>query len=114
MDRDLAELVWQRAGACCEYCRLPQTFTSLSFEIDHIVARQHGGPTTVGNLALACFTCNHHKGTNLTGIDPATRALARLFHPRRHKWSRHFHWDGPILVGRTAVGRTTVRVLAIN
>jgi hypothetical protein len=38
----------------------------------------------------------------------------RLFHPRRHKWSYHFHWDGPILVGRTAIGRVTVQVLAMN
>ena len=30
------------------------------------------------------------------------------------KWSRHFRWDGPILVGRTAVGRTTIEVLKIN
>jgi hypothetical protein len=27
---------------------------------------------------------------------------------------RHFRWDGPVLVGRTAVGRATIAVLAIN
>jgi hypothetical protein len=37
-----------------------------------------------------------------------------LFHPRRHKWGRHFRWDGPVLVGRTDVGRVTVAVLAMN
>jgi hypothetical protein len=37
-----------------------------------------------------------------------------LFHPRRHKWDRHFRWNGPRLVGRTPIGRTTVVVLALN
>lgn len=30
------------------------------------------------------------------------------------KWSKHFRWNGPVLVGRTAVGRTTIGVLQIN
>src|SRR5262245_32224827 len=114
MDPALADLVRRRAGDCCEYCRLPQQFSSLSFEIDHIIAEQHGGKTVAGNLALACFACNHHKGPNLAGLDPRGRKLTRLFHPRRMTWARHFRWAGSLLVGRTPVGRTTVAVLAIN
>lgn len=34
--------------------------------------------------------------------------------PRRHKWNRHFCWDGPFLIGRTAIGRATITVLAMN
>ena len=30
------------------------------------------------------------------------------------KWARHFRWDGPKLVGRTAPGRATLAVLDIN
>jgi hypothetical protein len=37
-----------------------------------------------------------------------------LFNPRRHKWARHFRWDGPVLVGLTPIGRATVVVLEIN
>src|SRR5207249_388223 len=37
-----------------------------------------------------------------------------FFNPRRHSWARHFRWEGPILVGRTAVGRATIAVLGIN
>ena len=40
--------------------------------------------------------------------------MTRLFHPRRHKWDWHFRYDGPVLIGRTAIGRTTIRVLQIN
>jgi hypothetical protein len=114
MDFALAELVWQRADDCCEYCRMPQIYDELPFEIDHVVAEQHGGKTVASNLALACFADNHHKGPNLAGIDPKTRKRTWLFNPRRQKWDRHFCWDGPTLIGRTAVGRTTIAVLGIN
>ena len=114
MDRYLAAYVWSRAGDVCEYCGVPQRFDDLPFEIDHVVASSHGGKTVPGNLALSCFTCNRFKGPNLAGVDPRTGRLAKLFHPRRHVWARHFRWDGAILVGLSPVGRTTIRVLHIN
>jgi hypothetical protein len=114
MDGALQALVRQRSGGRCEYCGLPEQFSSTPFEIDHVIAEQHGGKTTPGNLAQACFACNHHKGPNLAGIDPKTRRKVWLFHPRRHKWTKHFRWDGPTLLGRTAIGRATIAVLAIN
>jgi hypothetical protein len=40
--------------------------------------------------------------------------IAKLFHPRRHDWSHRFRWDGPVLVGRTAIGRATIAVLQMN
>jgi hypothetical protein len=114
MDAALEKLVWERAQAACEYCHLRQAASSIPFEVDHIIARQHGGKTVAGNLSIACFYCNRFKGPNLTGIDPRTRKITRLFPPRRHKWDWHFRWDGPVLVGRTAIARTTIAVLAIN
>jgi hypothetical protein len=114
MEAALEEVVWERAAEQCEYCQLPQACTRLTHEIDHIIALKHRGPTVAGNLALACFACNNHKGTNLAGIDPLTGAIVRLFHPRRHRWSRHFFWNGPTLVGRTAIRRVTIVVLEIN
>lgn len=93
---------------------MPQALDELTFQVDHIIALQHGGPTRAGNLGLACYACNHHKGPNLAGIDPATGRIERLFHPRRHQWGRHFRWDGPRLVGQTTIGRATIAVLAIN
>lgn len=84
------------------------------FPIDHIIAEQHEGPTELANLCLACPRCNLNKGPNLSTIDPRTRRIVRLFNPRRDSWPRHFVWDGPILVGRTAVGRATVALLKIN
>jgi hypothetical protein len=114
MDRELEELVWRRARGRCEYCQLPHEYDELTFEIDHIIALKHRGPTRASNLCLACFACNNHKGTNLSGVDPKTKKIVNLFNPRRHKWNRHFRWDGPILVGRTPIGRATIIVLEIN
>jgi hypothetical protein len=114
MDEALADFVRRRAGDCCEYCQLPQGFSSTRFQIDHVIAEQHGGRTVASNLALACLADNNHKGPNLAGIDPKTGRKAWLFNPRRHRWSRHFRWQGPLLVGRTPVGRVTVAVLAMN
>jgi hypothetical protein len=115
MDESLVRAVRQRAGDACEYCRVPQgTYPTVTFPIDHVIARQHGGLTVLSNLANSCLHCNSHKGPNIAGIDPVTRKLTKLFNPRRHRWRKHFRWDGPYLVGRTPVGRTTVAVLALN
>lgn len=114
MDAALAELVWERARARCEYCLIPQAYVAFPFEIDHVIAQQHGGKTVASNLALACFADNHHKGPNLAGIDPRSRRRTWLFNPRRQSWNKHFRWDGPVLIGRTAIGRATIAALAMN
>src|SRR5262249_21708552 len=108
MDRALTEQVRARAGDTCEYRRLPQAASRIGFPIVHIVARQHGGPTEPGNLALCCGRCNRHKGPNVAGTDPLTGRLCRLFNPRRDRWTRHFEWHGAFLAARTAIGRTTI------
>src|SRR3954447_26940810 len=102
MEARLAKLVWARARRCCEYCQMPQVYSELAFEIDHIIARKHGGRTRASNLALSCFYDSSFKGSNIAGLDPETGKLTQLFHPRRHKWSRHFRWEAAILVGMTA------------
>lgn len=114
MNQDLVRQVWQRAQSCCEYCRLPSAVYPLPFQVDHIIARQHGGATAIDNLALSCLNCNRHKGPNIAGRDPGNGELVRLFHPRRDEWGRHFEWAGAELTGRTAIGRITIQVLAIN
>ena len=114
MDSRLTKIVRQRAAGRREYCRLPQSATSLPFEIDNIISRKHGGSTVASSLAFSCWYCNSFKGSNIAGIDRSTKKLARLFNPRRHKWAYHFRWDGPVLIGCTAIGRTTIRVLHVN
>ena len=114
MDESLRHFVWQRANNSCEYCRVPQQFDILPFQIDHVIAEKHHGLTAEDNLALCCYGCNAYKGPNIAGIDPKTGQLTRLFHPRKDEWDVHFEWVGPMLAGRTEVGRTTIDVLKIN
>lgn len=114
MDGAIKGQVRERAAGRCEYCQLPDAHVLTPFQVEHVIAKQHRGGDQLGNLAYACLRCNLHKGPNLAGIDPKTKKLTRLFNPRRHRWSRHFRWQGAILIGRSAVGRTTVDVLAIN
>ncbi len=114
MEATLIRQVRRRADHRCEYCQLSQEFDDRSFEIDHIISKKHQGPTVASNLALSCFRCNSFKGSDISGRDPKTRKLTGLFNPRRHKWARHFRWQGAYLIGRTPVGRVTVAVLHIN
>ncbi len=86
----------------------------IAFHVEHIIPRKHGGSDQLDNLALACPDCNLHKGSDLTGIDPETGVVTRLFEPRIQQWDEHFVWEGLRIVGRTAPGRTTVRVLDLN
>jgi hypothetical protein len=110
----LQQLVWMRAGSRCEYCQIQQIYDALTFEIDHIIAAKHRGQSVEDNLALSCYACNHHKGANIAGLDPVSQQTTPLFHPRRDEWQAHFQWTGPFLEGKTAIGRVTVYVLAIN
>ena len=102
------------AGGRCEYCHLPDGLSRFRHHLDHIVAHQHGGATLRENLALCCPRCNQFKGPNLTGIDPESGAVARLFHPRQDNWEDHFRWDGAVLIAKTATGRATIATLSIN
>jgi len=78
MDAATRNLVRRRAGNRCEYCLLQQEQSGLSHHIEHIVAKQHGGPDDPVNLTLACNRCNASKGPNLTGIDPETGEVVSL------------------------------------
>jgi len=114
MDEALLRQIQERARNACEYCRMPDSFHPGSFEIEHVISRQHGGETVAANLAYACLRCNRAKGPNLSGIDRPRGRLTPLFNPRRHRWDVHFRWNGAQLIGRTAVGRVTIQVLQIN
>jgi hypothetical protein len=114
MNDELRTLVRARAAYRCEYCLIPEELVSTPFQIDHIIAESHGGPTEPSNLAFACFYCNNFKGPNIAGIDPVSQEIVRLFHPRTDRRVMHFSWDGLILVGLTPIGRATIRTLRLN
>jgi hypothetical protein len=114
MNAGLLRSVWTRAERRCEYCHMPSSRYFGSFHVDHIIARQHGGETDMENLALSCMNCNRRKGPNIAGIDPISGKVVRLYHPRQDRWSDHFEWNGPVLVGKTKIGQATINVVGVN
>lgn len=110
----LREIVIERAGGCCEYCRLSQEYSDVRFHIEHIIAVVHGGKTHENNLALSCLRCNLHKGTNIAAADPLTDEPTFLSHPRRHQWQEHFRLIDALIEPLTPEGRATILVLKLN
>ena len=100
----------------CEYCWYPAAFSSHSFHFDHIDPLANGGLTILENLARACGGCNGFKQDKIHYFDPFTHQSCRLYHPRQDKWDDHFQWsiDELQLVGKTAIGNTTIALLQLN
>ena len=86
----------------------------MAFEVEHIIAEKHGGPTTADNLALACPYCNRFKGSDLGSLDSETRKLTPFYDPRTQRWKDHFTLDGAEIVPQTPEGRVTVHILQLN
>ncbi len=110
----LRRLVTERAGGCCEYCRMRDDTSDRRFQIEHIIAVAHGGRSLEDSLALSCPPCNWFKSSHIAGADPETGDPTFLFHPRRHLWPDHFRLDSAIIEPLTPEGRATVFLLRLN
>lgn len=115
MSAVLRKLVRERARARCEYCHLPDLLPHLvRFHLEHIRARRHHGAHAATNLAWACARCNALKGTDLSGVDPDSNRVVRLFHPRRDRWPEHYRVSALRIEPLTAKGRATAWLLEFN
>ena len=110
------DLVRQRAGGYCEYCRCPERFATQPHSVEHIQPRAEGGSDDLSNLALACQGCNNHKFSKIEAVDELTGQTAALFHPREMNWQDHFAWSDDYceVIPLSAVGRVTVAELHLN
>jgi 5-methylcytosine-specific restriction endonuclease McrA len=111
---ELRRQVQARAGGHCEYCRAPAELGFHVHQLDHIIAQKHGGESVAENLAMSCIACNQFKGSDLSSIDPATKELVALFHPRQPAWRDHFELRGLFIIPKTGTGRVTVNLLQLN
>ena len=110
----LRQEVIQRAGRCCEYCKLNQEDIFFAFEIDHIISEKHEGETISENLCLSCPDCNRYKGSDIASIDRETKQLTPLFNPRTQAWHEHFRLVEAMIEPLTPIGRVTARILQFN
>lgn len=108
--------VARRAAHRCEYCGAPEAVFNFPFEVEHVTPLNRGGSDDEANWALACRACNVHKSDAVSGEDPVSATVVRLFHPRLDRWAEHFRADAATgaIVGLTAVGRATVSQLRMN
>jgi hypothetical protein len=110
----LRAVVAQRANGRCEYCLIDEQDTGFPHQVDHIVSRKHGGPSTLENPALACMVCNRYKGSDLASLDSQSGELSRLFHPRQDRWADHFRLHGAVIEPVSIVGSVTIFLLRLN
>ena len=110
------QLVFKRAGRCCEYCKSSADYTTDPFSIEHIVPLSKDGLNSLINLALSCMGCNGYKSIKIAFLDPITRLIFPLFNPRTMVWDDHFMWNktSTIIVAKTPIGRATIEALKLN
>jgi len=109
---EIRRAVRERASGCCEYCLRSQQDIRLPYHAEHILPVQHGGTTTLDNLALSCPDCNAYKGPNIGSYDNG--AFAPLYNPRTQKWQEHFLLQDELIQPLTAEGRVTIGLLQLN
>jgi hypothetical protein len=93
---------------------LPEHAIRYPFHVEHVIARKHGGSSSLDNLAWACIFCNVFKGSDIASLDPDSGKLAALFNPRQQIWEGHFDMTDGVVTGKTPSGRATVMLLQIN
>ncbi len=113
-------LVVARAGGACEYCRLLEAPTGVTFHVEHVLPRSRGGDTALANPALSCPGCNFAKGSRTDGIDGDGNTQP-LFNPRQFAswllgWHIHFVLEvsSGMISPRTPVAEATVATLNMN
>ena len=116
----LREFIVARAGGACEYCRLVEFATGVTFHVEHVVPQSRGGQTQLGNLALSCPGCNLAKAEQTSAADNIGQ-MQPLFNPRNFEpwllgWHLHFVLDRGtgMILPRTRQAEATIRALAMN
>ena len=110
----IRQKVAERAGLCCEYCRIHADNLFLSFEIDHIIALKHGVTNDLENLAYACPHCNQYKGTDFATLLNDFNDIVVLFNPRIHEWTKHFETIEGEIIPKTRIGQASLKIFRFN
>jgi hypothetical protein len=82
VNQALVRSVWERANRRCEYCHMPASGYVGSFQVDHIVARQHGGEASPENIWLlhAYIAINTRAQTSPEGIRKQAKSYSSFIH----------------------------------
>ena len=72
--------IFERDQNLCQYCG--KRFDRTELNLDHVVPRDRGGPTTWENIVCSCIECNTRKA-NRTPQEAGMRLVRK---PKRPKW----------------------------
>jgi 5-methylcytosine-specific restriction endonuclease McrA len=72
--------IFERDRNTCQYCGL--VFDRRELNLDHVVPRDRGGPTSWENIVCSCVPCNTRKG-NRTPLEAGMHLVRK---PKRPKW----------------------------
>ncbi|MDZ4815034.1 MAG: HNH endonuclease [Verrucomicrobiota bacterium] len=72
--------IFERDKNQCQYCG--NIFERKDLNLDHVLPRHQGGPTTWENIVCSCVPCNTRKG-NRTPIQAGLRLVKK---PKKPKW----------------------------
>ena len=72
--------IFERDHNTCQYCG--KVFDRKDLNLDHVIPRDRGGPTTWENIVCSCIPCNTRK-SNRT---PQEAGMHLVRKPKRPKW----------------------------
>ena len=72
--------IFERDRNTCQYCG--KVFDRRDLNLDHVIPRERGGPTSWENIVCSCIPCNARKA-NRTPIEASMRLVRK---PARPKW----------------------------
>ncbi len=116
ISKQLRAFIAERAHFLCEYCKIPDAYTTAHFDGEHIISVFLGGNSDPSNLAHACKFCNGNKSKMVSAFDPFSKLEVPLFNPRTQIWQDHFRWAETefLIIGITPTGRATLSFLQLN
>jgi 5-methylcytosine-specific restriction endonuclease McrA len=72
--------LFERDRNTCQYCG--KVFDRRDLNLDHVIPRDRGGPTTWENIVCSCIPCNTRKANRT----PAEAQMHLVRKPKRPKW----------------------------
>jgi 5-methylcytosine-specific restriction endonuclease McrA len=72
--------IFERDQNTCQYCG--KKFDRSELNLDHVIPKDRGGPTTWENIVCSCIACNTKKG-NRTPQEAGMRLIRK---PKKPRW----------------------------
>lgn len=72
--------IFERDKNTCQYCG--KHFDRRDLNLDHVIPRDHGGPTTWENIVCSCIECNTLKGNHT----PREAHMRLIRKPKKPRW----------------------------